>query len=191
MREPGLPWAASATIATGLKPPADHYDAAWKLVIELLLRPFLELFFKAVADRVDWSVRPEFLDGQLQSIVPDGSPGEMRADKLVKVGMLGGGTAVLLIHVEVQAQRDGELGLRMFRYHYRLFDKFGLPPAALVVLADDEPGWRPGPYEHGPGPSSLRFEYATCKLMDLELGPWIEAGNPVARVVQEIGRAHV
>ena len=90
MHGTGLPWAASATIATGLKPPADHYDAAWKLVIELLLRPFLELFFKAVADRVDWSVRPEFLDGQLQSILPDGSPGEMRADKLVRVGLLGG-----------------------------------------------------------------------------------------------------
>ena len=184
LHEPGLPWALPATIARGLKPSPNHYDAAWKLVLQFLLRPFLEGFFKSVADQVDWSIRPEFLDGQLQSILPDGAPGEMRADKLVRVGLLHGGSAVLLIHVEVQAQRDPELALRMFRYHYRLFDKFGHPAVALVVLADDEPGWRPVAYEHGPGPSSLRFEYATCKLLDLDLGPWIKAGNPVARVVQ-------
>ena len=181
---PGLPWATPATIARGLKPSPDHYDSAWKLVIEFLLRPFLELFFKAIADGVDWSVRPEFLDGQLQSIMPEGSPGEMRADKLVRVGLLGGGSAVLLVHVEVQAQRDPDLARRMFRYHYRLFDKFGHPAASLVVLADDEPGWKPGAYEHETGMSRLRFEYATCKLRELDLWPWIAAGNPVARVVQ-------
>jgi hypothetical protein len=32
--------------------------------------------------------------------------------------------------------------------------------------------------------SSLRFDYATCKLTDLDLEPWIKAGNPVARVIE-------
>jgi hypothetical protein len=32
--------------------------------------------------------------------------------------------------------------------------------------------------------ASLIFQYATCKLADLDLAPWIAAGNPVARVIQ-------
>ena len=167
-----------------MKPSPDHYDAAWKLVIECLLRPFLELFFKPVADQVDWTREPKFLDGQLQSIMPDGEPGEMRADKLVEVGLVGGGSVLLLIHIEVQAQRDPDLARRMFRYHYRLFDKFGRPTASLVVLADDEPGWRPGAYVHEAGTARLTFEYPTCKLLDLEREHGVAAGNPVARVVQ-------
>ena len=165
---PGLPWATPARIARGLKPSPDHYDAAGKLVIEFLLRLFLGLFFKAIADGVDGSVRPEFLVGQPQSIMPEGSPGEMGADKLVRVGVLGRGSAVLLVHVEAQAQRDPDPARRMFRYPYRLFDKFGHPSA----------------HEHETGMSRLRFEYATCKLRELDLRPWIAARNRVARVVQ-------
>ncbi len=108
----------------------------------------------------------------------------MRADKLVEVGLKDGGSALLLIHVEVQAQRDPDLARRMFRYHYRLFDKFGRAAASLVVLADDEPGWRPGPYVHEAGTARLTFDYVRCKLLDVDVGPWLAAGNPVARVVE-------
>jgi len=167
-----------------LKAPPNHYDAAWKLVIERLFRPFLEMLFPPVAALVDWSRKPKFLDGQLQSILPEGEPGEMRADKLVEVGLKDGGSALLLIHVEVQAQRDPDLARRMFRYHYRLFDKFGRAAASLVVLADDEPGWRPGPYVHEAGTARLTFDYVRCKLLDVDVGPWLAAGNPVARVVE-------
>ncbi len=56
---------------THLKAPPNHYDAAWKLVIEHLFRPFLEMLFPPVAALVDWSRKPVFLDGQLQAILPE------------------------------------------------------------------------------------------------------------------------
>lgn len=152
-----LPSQHPAAIHPGLKTPPDHDDAAWKLVVETLFQPFLALLFKPVADRVDWSGPIKHLDGH---------------------------HALLLIHVEIQAQRDPALALRMFRYHYRIFDVFGRHPASLVVLADDEPGWRPGPYVHEAGAVRLTLAYHACKLLDLDLGPWLACGHPVARVIQ-------
>ena len=170
----------------GLRNPATHFDAAWKSAMESFLRPFMELMFPELARQIDWTIEPRSLDTELQPLLPESSSGEMRADRLVEVGWLEGGTGLVLLHVEVQAQRDPDLALRMFRYHYRIFDRFGRHPVSLVVLADEETGWRPGPYQQGLGGSGIRFDYAMCKMLDLDLEPWLARRNPVAVLV----RAH-
>jgi hypothetical protein len=62
---------------------------------------------------------------------------------------------MILLNVEVQAQRDPGLGLRMYRYHYRIHDLYDRFPISLVVLADEELGWRPGPFVHEAGRRGL------------------------------------
>jgi len=161
-----------------------EYDAAWKATLETFLQPCLSLAFPRLADQIDWSAPPRFLDTELQEIVRDSEGGPMRVDKLVEVQRRDGPNGVLLIHVEVQAQRDDELPFRMFRYLCRILDRFGRMPTSLVILADANPRWRPKAYEFCGPVSSLRFNYATCKFTDLDLEPWITAGNPVARVIE-------
>ena len=161
-----------------------EYDAAWKATLETFLQPCLSLAFPRLADQIDWSAPPRFLDTELQEIVRDSEGGPMRVDKLVEVRRRDGPNEVLLIHVEVQAQRDDELPFRMFRYLCRILDRFGRMPTSLVILADANPRWRPKAYEFCGPVSSLRFNYATCKFTDLDLEPWITAGNPVARVIE-------
>jgi hypothetical protein len=163
---------------------ATEYDAAWKATLETFLQPCLSLAFPRLADQIDWSAPPRFLDTELQEIVRDSDAGPMRVDKLVEVQRKDGSKDVLLVHVEVQAQRDDQLPVRMFRYLCRILDRFGRMPTSLVILADANPRWRPKAYEFRGPVSSLRFDYATCKLSDLDLKPWIEAGNPVARVIE-------
>ena len=138
------------------------------------------MLFPLLAARIDWTRPARFHDTRLGRIGLASGSGEMRADMLVEVGLLGGGEAMVLVHIEVQAQRDAGLGLRMYRYHYRIHDLYERFPVSLVVLADEEPGWRPGPFEHGMGSSVSVFRYETCKLLEVDLGPWLEAGNPVA-----------
>lgn len=58
---------------------------------------------------------------------------------------------MILLHVEVQAQRDPGLGLRMYRHHCRIHDLYDRFPMSLGVLADEGPGWRPGPLVHEAG----------------------------------------
>jgi len=179
-----LPTALPLPMDNRLKNPATHYDAAWKSAMDAFLQPFIELMFPDLARQIDWSVEPLSLDTELQPLLPESSSGEMRADRLVEVTWLKGGVGLVLLHVEVQAQRDPNLALRMFRYHYRIFDRFGRHPVSLVVLADDEMGWRPGPYQQGLGGSGIRFDYATCKMADLDLGPWLAQRNPVAVLIK-------
>ncbi len=161
-----------------------EYDAAWKATLETFFPACLQLTFPQLAALIDWSVPPEFLDTELQEIVRGSETGRMRVDKLIKVQRKDGPSELLLIHVEVQSQRDDALPRRMLRYLCRILDRFDQPPVSLAILADPHPRWHPGPYAYSLGGASLVFQYATCKLADLDLAPWIAAGNPVARVIQ-------
>ncbi len=164
--------------------PLTEYDAAWKATLETFLQPCLALAFPALADQIDWSTAPRFLDTELQEIVRDSESGPMRVDKLVEVLRRDGTQELLLVHIEVQAQCDDDLPRRMFQYFCRIFDRFGRPPVSLAVLADPNPRWRPEPFTQSFAECSLRFQYGTCKLTDLDLERWIAAGNPVARVIE-------
>ena len=161
------------------------YDGAWKETLERYLRPFLELCFPLAAAGIDWAVAIEFLDQELQQVVRDADLGKQRTDKLVKVRRRDGGEEWVLIHVEVQAQPDPDLALRMYRYHHRIADRYGRTVVSLVVLADADPQWRPGAYAEALWGCRLRFEYPTCKLLDLEREPGgLDASdNPVAVVI--------
>ena len=161
------------------------YDGAWKETLERYLRPFLELCFPLAAAGIDWTVAIEFLDQELQQVVRDADLGKQRTDKLVKVRRRDGGEEWVLIHVEVQAQPDPDLALRMYRYHHRIADRYGRTVVSLVVLADADPQWRPGAYAEALWGSRLRFEYPVCKLLDLEREPGgLDASdNPVAVVI--------
>ena len=160
------------------------YDTAWKATLETFLPACIELTFPRLAALIDWSVAPEFLDTELQEIVRGSATGRKRVDKLIKLQRQDGSLELLLIHVEVQSQRDDELPSRMFRYLCRILDRFGQPPVSLAILADPYPRWDPGPYAYSLAGMSIVFQYATCKLAELDLTPWIAACNPVARVIE-------
>ena len=160
------------------------YDGAWKEALEIYLRPFLELCFPDIAQRIDWSVPVEFLDKELQEIVRDSELGKQRVDKLVKVRRLSGDDEWVLLHVEVQAQPDETLPRRVFQYHHRIVDRFGRRTATLVVLADEREGWKPACYEEELWGCRVRFEYPVCKLLELEQAGRLETNeNPAAVVV--------
>jgi hypothetical protein len=122
---------------------ADDYDSPWKEALDAYFEPFLALLFPAVHAGVDWSRGCESLDKEFQQIVREAELGRRYVDKLVKVWTLDGVECWVLIHVEVQTTRDAEFPLRMYVYHYRIFDRYNKPVASLAVLADDDDHWRP------------------------------------------------
>lgn len=161
-----------------------QYDAAWKQTLERFLPDFLKLAFPDLAASIDWSTPVSFLDTELQEIVRDSESGVMRVDKLVEVRRRNGTTELMLIHAEVQAQRDDALPERMFRYFCRIMDRFRRFPVSVAVLADPTPNWKPTRFviqEQGCG---VQFAFPVCKLSELDLEPWLATGNPVARVIQ-------
>jgi hypothetical protein len=161
------------------------FDSPWKEALEVYFRAFLSLFFPHIHDDIDWSRGFEFLDKELQKIVRQASGGRLYVDKLVKVWRKNGREAWVLIHVEVQTQRERNFARRMYAYNTRIFDRYNRIVVSLAVLADDNPSWRPHRFGRGLWGCSAQVRWPVVKLLDyanrvdeLEASP-----NPFARVV--------
>jgi hypothetical protein len=111
--------------------------------LEHFLPHFLSFFFPEIHQAIDWSRGYESLDKELHQIIRGAKMGRRLADKLFKVWRKDGEEAWLLIHIEVQGQREEEFPERMFVYSYRIYDRYRRLAVSLAVLCDSDPGWRP------------------------------------------------
>ena len=146
----------------------DDYDSPWKETIEHYFEDFILFFFPDAHSQIDWSQDVNFLDQELRSVVQDGEIGKRYVDKLVSVKLKKGGEQWVYIHIEVQSSYDNVLGMRVFTYNYRIFDKFNRPVGSLVILADDKPNWRPNRYSYDVLGSTTSIQYPIAKLTDYQ-----------------------
>ncbi len=161
------------------------YDSPWKEALDRYFEAFLALLFPKVHAQIDWTRGYESLDKEFQQVVREAEVGRRYVDKLVKVWTKAGVECWVLVHVEVQTERDADFPLRMYVYNYRVFDRYNRPVASLAVLADDDPNWRPDEYRRSlfDCEASLRFQHV--KLLDFAAHEAVlEAStNPFATVV--------
>lgn len=124
------------------------YDERFKALLTEFFQNFLELFFPEMAQQIDWSKKPEFLDKELPSVMK-ASP--KAVDLLTKVWSLepprsSSPQRLCLIHVEVESRKSREsLGRRVARYVTQIDEKFGLPvvPVAVFIhVGGDGIGWQ-------------------------------------------------
>ena len=113
-----------------LLPKKHDFDAAWKIILEAFEKEVVELLFPELYDEVAWELGTESLDMELQEIQKDifdkDSAEKIISDKIIKVRLKNNQSKILFIHVEVQSYSSEEntFGERMFRYFYRIWDKF-------------------------------------------------------------------
>lgn len=141
-----------------------EYDSAWKEAIDHRTEQVTALLFPDVGEDTDWTKEVEPLDAELQKLYPEGRAGKRLADKLLKVYSKTGDHRYL--HYEIQGTPQDHFERRMFVYQYRGDDRFGLPVEALVVLADEDPKWRPTRYEVRLKRTRLVFKFRPVKLLD-------------------------
>ena len=113
-------------------------------------------------------------------------PGRRYVDKLIEVRLKSGVEQWILIHVEVQMDDKGDFPVRMFIYHYRIFDKYNRREVvSFAVLGDDNPNWRPNSYNHQRWGMEVDFRFPMVKLLDYAARrAELEASdNPFATVV--------
>ena len=146
--------------------PAPDRDSPWKEALDRWLEPFAALLFPRLHALVDWSRGWEALDAELQAVVRDAELGRRLADRLYRVWRRDGAEAVLYVHVEVQGAREAGFEERLFVYFSRLRDRYGGSVITLAVLADDDPGWRPGAFEEETADHYLCHRPPTVKLLD-------------------------
>jgi hypothetical protein len=161
------------------------FDSPWKEALEVYFRAFLALFYPHIHADIDWSRGYVFLDKELQKILPKAARGRLYVDKLVKVWRKNGREAWVLIHVEVQTQREADFPRRMYGYNTRLTDRYNRTVVSLAVLADDDPNWRPDHFADELWGWSVRMGWPALKLLDYadRVAELEGSENPFAKVV--------
>ena len=164
---------------------SDDYDSPWKDVLERYFPDFLAFFFPAAHADIAWERGHRFLDKELQKVVRDAEIGRRWADKLVQITTRDGDEDWLLVHIEIQGQRETGFAQRMFSYNYRLFDRYARPVVSLAVLGEGY-GETAGCFSYGRWGGETRFTFPTLCLNDYRdrLAELAVSANPFAVVVQ-------
>ncbi|MGH9803522.1 MAG: Rpn family recombination-promoting nuclease/putative transposase [Blastocatellia bacterium] len=163
----------------------EDYDSPWKDVLTLFFPEFMEFFFPQVYDAIGWSRGFEFLDKEMQRLSAKAAVGRRTVDKLARVWLKNGDELRVLIHIEVQGQRESAFPQRMFVYNYRLFDRHKSPVASFVIFTDEDSDWRPNEYRAEIFGTELSLKFTTVKLIDYRprLQELEQSDNPFAVVV--------
>jgi len=166
-------------------PPA-RYDLPWKAALSHAFHPFLLFYFPEVCASIDWRQRPRFRDKELARCGFGSAPDSMVADKLVELRLRQGKRQVL-IHVEIQAQRDAALARRMRNYHDRIRDAYGSQVISLALLADEHPHWRPDSIHEQLAGTMTDFSFGVAKPIGANVHPQRPQERPEARAGTRLG----
>jgi len=159
-------------------------DALWKGIIESLIDDFLAYFFPDLVKIVDFDRGIEFLDTELQKLMPN-SPGHRRhADKLMKVYLKNGKEVWFLIHVEVQGYQDQYFARRMFECIYRIRDRFQRQVIGLAIYTDWDRTYHFKAFEEKIFGTKLTYEFNTYVLRDHTPTELAKDPNPFAAVME-------
>lgn len=148
--------------------PRNDFDTPWKEILNGYFPLFVQYFYPQIAKDINWSRGYTSLDKELARIAPNAKFGNRKVDMLFRVWLLNGKEIWVLFHIEIQGQKDSRFELRMFVYHYRIFDRYGVQIVSLAILTDNNPHWRPNSYQHNAWGCKLDFQFHLIKLLDYE-----------------------
>ncbi|MGE4519255.1 MAG: hypothetical protein AB7E04_07105 [Desulfobacteraceae bacterium] len=162
-----------------------NFDSPWKDIIEAFFPQFMEFFVPQSLKDIDFTKEVKFLDKELEKLILDSETTKRYADKLVEVTLNDESKKWILIHIEIQSQKDKDLSKRMFVYNYRIFDKYDIPVTSIAILADENKNWNPKAFKYGMWGSNMGLDYLKSKLLDYkDKWSYLETiKNPFAMVV--------
>jgi hypothetical protein len=140
-------------------------DGGWKQIMDDYLQEFFRFFFPRVHAAIDFGRGCQSLDKELAKIMIGAEVGDREADKLLEVHWHDGGDEWVLVHVEVQAQRDQDFAQRMCVYNGRIWERYGRPVVSLALLVDADPHFRPNRYVREKAGCRLTFTFPVVKLL--------------------------
>lgn len=161
------------------------YDSPWKDILETYFQSALELCFPRIARQINWAKGVQLLSKEFQKIVRRSELGRRNVDVLVQVWSRTGQAHWVLLHVEVQAQREAAFPRRMFDYHSRICQRYNRPVVSLAILADAQPRWKPARFQQALWGCASQLRFPVCKLLDLARAErrLLRNPNPFAIVV--------
>jgi hypothetical protein len=161
-----------------------YFDEAWKQIIERFFPEFLRFFAPEVYEAIDFQKSFTFLDTEMAQFDKQALKGAKVVDKLVKAFLKDGSEQWILIHIEVQGDADADFAQRMFRYFYRIYDRYGQRIISIAILTERASRTADGMFEAKLLGSGVVFHYLPFNLMGYERAALESDENPMAVVVQ-------
>lgn len=156
-------------------------DVLWKALLENVFDDFLRFFFSNADEVFDLSKDFTFLDKELADLFPYAEgQAPKHVDKLVKVFTKTGEAKCILVHIEVQGQKDKDFGFRMFTYYYRILDKYRIPVTAIALLTDPVKAFHPSGYEVSFMGTGNSFYFNSYKVLQQDEEKLEKNSNPFA-----------
>ncbi len=140
------------------------FDSPWKELVGRYFPQFLAFFFPEIAAEADPAEDDEQLEQELRKILPTSGEGKRVVDRLAK--MKTRDDDIRFLHAEVQARWEDDLPRRIHQYNSRAGDHLGQEVVSVVILADDNPDWRPDTYTFKCWGCVKTFKYPVVKVLD-------------------------
>lgn len=125
----------------------NEMDGPWKFILSHFLQQFMELCLPAIADKIDWSKTYKNLNTEFQKLAVSSKNTKRIADMLFSVVMKDGENALVLLHLEIQSQKQDKFSYRMYHYHNLILDLYQKPIVSIALLLDEDPLWCPDCFE--------------------------------------------
>ena len=160
-----------------------NQDGLWKKVIAELFENFLLFFAPELHKEVDFSKTPDFLQQELFQEILDQKKGTNYADQIVKVHLKNGEEKWILIHIEVEGAADTDFPKRMFRYFYRIFDKYEREIVAFAVLTDASDKKKVSGFNYSYFGTTLDYAYNVRKVSDYDKEELTESKRLFSKII--------
>ena len=155
----------------------DH-DALWKDLIE---RFFYQMLLRAIPsfyNDADTSKPVRFLDKELRQVIKRVGERAKVADYLVDVPLKDGTNTWILLHLEIQGKKGGNLAFRMYHYRSLVFVMYKRPMAALAIITDDRPANEETYYSENTYETRIDYRYNRLVVKDLKDEELLASENP-------------
>lgn len=148
--------------------PRKRHDELLKAMFKDYIFAFLRLMYPNADEIFDFSKGFELLENELLEIMADRIPelGKLVSDLLVKVYLKDGEEKWILIHIELEASSNPNIGRRLFQYFYRIVDKYNVDVETIVVFVGDEKQKKMTSFLYKCINTKLQFDFHNYHIFD-------------------------
>ena len=165
------------------------HDQLFKALLQGHFREFLELFFREVAEQLDFGTL-RFLDKELFVDVPDG--GTRVPDIVAEIETHDGEPELVLVHIEIQARPARDFARRMYEYYALPRLRRRRPVFPIVLYLRGGKGLHEEEYVESLFERELlRFRYASVGLAGLKPREYLEVNALGAALAALMNRSGV
>lgn len=148
--------------------------------------PFLLRFFFKDADKIfDLRRKIVFLNKELNELFPERqkSGGSRFVDMLAKIFLKNGQEEWILIHIEIQGGSTKYFPERMFKYWYRIYDRYSVSVTALAIFTGNKNQKKPSLFHKEYLGTELLYKYNTYHILDHTAEELLAMDNPFALIM--------